>query len=139
MFSVNSLNTAAILVGWRTTTATSCEFFAAERIIAGPPISICSIASSRVTFAADRFRKRIEIHDDHIDRFDSVLLHGGDVFRVVTNREQAAMNAWMQCLDAAIHHLGKASDVGDVANVMPASRKAFAVPPVLMISTLKLA
>ncbi|OQA30912.1 MAG: hypothetical protein BWY57_02604 [Betaproteobacteria bacterium ADurb.Bin341] len=38
---------------------------------------------------------------------------------IVAHREDAAMNRRVQRLDAAVHHLGKAGEVGDVEHVMP--------------------
>ena len=38
---------------------------------------------------------------------------------VVADRQQAAVHQGMQRLDPAIHHFGKAGDVGDVAHRQP--------------------
>ena len=68
------------------------------------------------TFPFDRFCKRVKIHHHHVDRCYPVLLHRGEVFIVITNREKSTVNTRMQRLDAAIHHLWKSCDVGDVVN-----------------------
>ena len=67
------------------------------------------IGSSR-----DGLFERIEIDHEQINRPNALRPHGGGMFSVVADREQAAMDLGMQSLDAAIHHLRKASDVGDV-------------------------
>ena len=56
-------------------TATSPWFLAAERIIAGPPISIFSMQSSKLGAARHGFLKRIEIDHDQIDRLDVMRAH----------------------------------------------------------------
>ena len=38
---------------------------------------------------------------------------------VVADREQAAMHLGMQRLDAAVHHFGKAGQLGDVLDLQP--------------------
>ena len=38
---------------------------------------------------------------------------------IVAHRQDAAVDRRVQRLDAAVHHLGKAGEVGDVAHVMP--------------------
>src|ERR1043166_4790401 len=47
---------------------------------------------------AARYRrlKRIEVYDDQIDRKDSVLFHFCDVLTVVAQRENSAVQLWMQ-------------------------------------------
>ena len=41
-------------------------------------------------------------------------LHRGDVFGVVAQGEQPAVDRGVQRLDPPVHHLGKAGEVGDV-------------------------
>ena len=60
--------------------------------------------------------ERVEIDDDEIDGCDAVRVHGFDMFGIIAHGKQAAMHRRMQRLDAAIHDLGKAGDVGDVAD-----------------------
>ncbi len=45
-------------------------------------------------------------------------------------REDAAVDLRVQCLDAAVHHLGKPGDVGDADDGKARLRSALAVPPV---------
>ena len=58
--------------------------------------------------------ERIEIDDEEIDRADAVRLHRARMLAVVADREQAAVHLGMQRLDAAVHHFGKAGELGDV-------------------------
>ena len=62
----------------------------------------------------DRRLERIEVDDQEIDRPDAVCAHRRGVVLVVADREQAAMHLGMQRLHAAVHHLGKAGELGDV-------------------------
>jgi hypothetical protein len=72
-----------------------------------------------VCAAGDGRLKRIEIDDHQIDCADAMLLHRGCMFRIVANAEEAAVHLRMQGLDAAVHHLWKTGEVGDIAHVMP--------------------
>ena len=67
----------------------------------------------------DGFLERIKIHDEEIDRLDVVRLHRRGMVLVGADRQQAAMHARMQRLDAAVHHFGKAGQVGDIGNGEP--------------------
>ena len=49
--------------------------------------------------------------------------HRGRVLRVVADREQAAVHLGMQRLDAAVHHLGKAGELGHVDDLEPGVRE----------------
>ena len=40
--------------------------------------------------------------------------HRGGMFGIVTHRQQAAMHHRMQCLNAAVHHFGKARELANV-------------------------
>ncbi len=40
-----------------------------------------------------------------------MLLHRGGVFRVIADREEAAVDFGVERLDAAVHHFGKAGDL----------------------------
>src|SRR4026209_3050731 len=66
-------------------------------------------------FAADRCRKRIKIYDHHVDRLDAVFAHRRDMFSVVAQSKQSAVNPRMQSFYAAIHHFRKAGNVRNVA------------------------
>src|SRR5262249_26254741 len=41
------------------------------------------------------------------------------------DRQQAAMHFWMQRLDAAVHHLGRAGQLGDVEHFQPCVGQCF--------------
>ncbi len=60
--------------------------------------------------------ERIEIHDQKIDRRDSVLAGGLVVLGVATDGQQPAMHARMQRLHAAVHHFRKAGQLGNVSD-----------------------
>ena len=64
-------------------------------------------------------RERIEVDDDEVDRADAVLGHRRGVRRIVAHAEQAAVHDRVQRLDPAVHHLGKAGQLGDVAHRQP--------------------
>jgi hypothetical protein len=65
---------------------------------------------------AHRLLERVEVDADQVDRLDAVLAHGGHVLGVVAQGEQAAVDLRVQRLDAAVHHLREAGDVGDVGD-----------------------
>ena len=93
-------------------TVTAAWFFAAERSIDGPPMSICSIASSSVVPGrATVSRNGIEVHDHEVDRLDAVLAHRRHVRREVAAAEEAAVDLRVQRLHAAVEHLGEAGVV----------------------------
>ena len=57
--------------------------------------------------------KRVEIDDDQVDRRDAVPGDGLEVVGPVPARQDAAVDVGMEGLDAAVHHLREAGDVGD--------------------------
>ncbi len=57
--------------------------------------------------------ERVEVDHDQIDRRDVVGLHGGQMAFQVAAGQDAAMDARVQRLDAAVHHLGEAGIVAD--------------------------
>ena len=61
--------------------------------------------------------ERIEIDHQQIDRRDAVRLHRLRMLLVVADRKQPAMHLRMQCLDPAIHHLGKARQLRDIGDL----------------------
>ena len=80
--------------------------------------------------------ERIEIDHQQIDRRDAVLGGLRVVLRVAANGQQPAMHLRMQRLHAAVEHLGKAGELGDVLHRRaPSARSAAAVPPVEINST----
>ena len=76
------------------------------------------ILDHRVAIGAAHHRaeERIEIDDDEIDRRDAMLLHRGDMLGIVADAEQAAVDLRVKRLHPAVHHLGEAGEVGDVAH-----------------------
>jgi len=56
----------------------------------------------------------VEVDDDHVDRFDAVLGHLGDVLGVVAHSEKPAVNLGMERLHAPVEHLREAGKLGDV-------------------------
>ena len=90
---------------------------AAARTIVGPPMSICSIASSSVTpLPRDRGLERIEIHHHQLEGEDAVLGQRLHVLGIVVPAEDAAVDLGMERLEPAVHHFGEAGVVGDVAD-----------------------
>ena len=65
--------------------------------------------------ARDRCLERIEIDDDEIDRHDTVLFHLGDMFGIISLREDSAVDFRMKRFNTAIHHFGK---TGELRNVL---------------------
>ena len=68
-----------------------------------------------VAAGAAHLLERVEVDDREVDRADAVRLHGRRVPGVVADRQQAAMHGRVQRLDAAVHDLGEAGQVGYVA------------------------
>ncbi len=58
--------------------------------------------------------KGVEVHDQQIDGPDPVLLHRRHMSGIVAHGEKATVDRRVQGLDPAIHHLGKAGDIGYV-------------------------
>ena len=58
--------------------------------------------------------ERVEVDDEQVDRRDAVAEHRGLVLGMRADGEQAAMHLGMQRLDAAVHHLGEAGQIGDI-------------------------
>ncbi len=86
----------------------------------GPPMSICSISASNGTSGlGGGLDERIQVDDDDVDEADAVALGGVQVVAAVAAGEDAAVNQRMQRLDAPVHHLGEAGDVGDVGHRQP--------------------
>ena len=62
----------------------------------------------------DRGGEGVEVDDHQIDRADFMFVHRRDMFGVVADGEQAAMDLGVQRLDAAVHHFGEAGKVGNI-------------------------
>ena len=58
--------------------------------------------------------ERIQVHYQQVDRRDPVFGHHLVVQSLAT--EQAAVNSWMQGLDAAVHDFGEAGDLADIGD-----------------------
>src|SRR5581483_10005839 len=69
------------------------------------------------TLLCGRFLEGVEIHDDHVDRLDSVLGDGGAVRRIFAAMKNSAVNLRMQGFNATVEHFGEAGEVGDVFDV----------------------
>ncbi len=111
-------------------TVTSRLFLAALRSMVGPPMSIFSMASSRVQSGlGDGGLEGVEVDHHHVDRFDAVLLHGRHVLGVVPQAEQAAMDLGMEGLDPAVQHLGKAGEIGNILDGDPFFPQQLGRPP----------
>ena len=96
------------------------KFFAAARIIVGPPMSMfsitsCSVAPRRAAVGLER----IEVHAHEVDELDLVLGGGRHVLRVVAQREQPGVELRVQGLDPPAHDLGEAREVLDRADLEP--------------------
>ena len=74
-------------------------------------VDIFNRIGQRTIRLGDRGLERIEIHHQQVDRWNTVFNHGPVV--LTTPPQQAAVNFRMQGLEATVHHLGKASVVGD--------------------------
>ncbi len=72
----------------------------------------------RIVERASRLRhrgaERVQVDDDEVDRRDRMLLERGDVRRIVTARENAAVHLRMQRLHAPIEHFRKAGVIADL-------------------------
>ena len=113
------------------TTAAKAWFFAAARIIVGPPMSMFSmISAASASRRAAGALERIEVHADEVDPLDVVLVgRGPDVLRVVADGEQPGVQARVQRLDAPVHDLREAREVLDRADLQArALRASRAVP-----------
>ncbi len=65
----------------------------------------------------DGLFKRVQVDHQQVDRADAVFVHRGDMGVVVAQGQQATVDHRVQGLDTAIHHLGKAGDLGDVLDL----------------------
>ena len=73
----------------------------------------------------DRLPERIEVHADHVDKLDLVLLQRFQVFGIVAAGQQAAVHVGVQGLDAAVADFGKSRHVADVDNLDTAVGQQF--------------
>ena len=80
------------------TIVTHAWFFAAARVIAGPPMSIVSMSG--------RCSNGIEVRHDELERPDAVEVEVVAVALVAEIGEQPAVDLRVQRLHAAVEHLG---------------------------------
>ena len=78
-----------------------------------------SMHSSNAAPVRERRLERIEIDDEQVDRRDVVGEHRRLVLGIVADRQQPAMDLRVQGLDPPVHHLGKAGEIGHVADRKP--------------------
>ena len=64
----------------------------------------------------DRLHEGVEVHHHQIDRADVMLGHGGQMLGIIAHGQQAAVHLGMQGFHPAVHHLGKAGEIGNVAH-----------------------
>ena len=72
--------------------------------------------------ARDRRFERIEVHIEHIECVDAVLLHCLGMLGIVAQRQQTAVHFRVQRLHAPVHHLRKTRDGADVLHLQPRIR-----------------
>src|SRR5690349_20661266 len=73
--------------------------------------------------------KRIEVYRDEIDRVDPLLLRCLHMLCVRAPREKSAVNFRMKCLYAAVHDLGKTSEITYVLDLESGAAKGFSCAP----------
>ena len=59
----------------------------------------------KITTCREGFLKRIKVHHQHINGLDVVFRHRGLVRFIIAYGEQPPMNAGMERLDTAVHHI----------------------------------
>ena len=120
------------VVGGVPTTATSAWFFAAARIIAGPPMSIFSTQASKRRGAAEHLLEGVEIDDLEVDGLDAMREHRrphARGFRGWASRPPCTFG-W-RVLRPSIHHFREARQLGDIGDLQSLlGLSALAVPPV---------
>ena len=67
----------------------------------------------------DGFFKRVQVHHQQVDHPDPMFGSGRLMPGIVAQRQKPAMHDRMQRLDAAVHHLGEAGDLGHVLDRDP--------------------
>ena len=63
--------------------------------------------------------ERIKVYHQQVDRPDTVFVHRHQVIFIIPQRQQPAMDHWVQRFHAAIHHLGKTRQLGHIPNLQP--------------------
>ena len=100
-----------------TTTSTPRKFFAAARTERRPAdVDLLDQRLERRRRIRGGLRERIQVDDDDIDEADAVARERREIVGTIAPREDAAVQRRVQRLHAAVHHLGKAGDVGDAGH-----------------------
>ena len=97
------------------------------------------ISSQRHAGSGCGLLKGVEVHDHHVDRARYHAPQPPDMLLGRRAVKQAAVDDRVQGFDAAIEHLGKAGEVGDIADGEAGLAQSLAVPPVETSSTSKAA
>ncbi len=99
-------------------------------------MSMFSMSSAKVDVGSGGgLFEGVEVDHHHVDGLDTVLLDGGSVFGFAADVQHATVDVGMQRLDAAVQHLRKAGEIGDVADGQAGFARVRAVPPVETSST----
>ena len=99
--------------------ATFAKFFAAERTMAGPPMSICSMIVIRRGAGGDGLGERVQVADDEFERGDAELGQLRLVAGEAQVGEDAGVHRGVQRLHPAVERLREAGDVRHVGDRMP--------------------
>ena len=75
-----------------------------------------------------RLGKGIKIYDHKVDGANMMFGHCGGMFGIIAHRKQTAMHHRMQCLHAAVHHLGKARQLAYVLYGQASGAERFGGP-----------
>ena len=77
-------------------------------------MSMFSMQVVEIGVARDRGLERVQIDHEEVDRANAMRAHRRHVRVIVADGEQPAMDLGVQRLDPAVHHFGKAGEIGDV-------------------------
>jgi len=73
--------------------------------------------------------ERIKIDHNQVDCADGMLVHRSSMLLIVAYREQAAVHLGVERFHAAIHHLGKAGQLRDIAHRQTGIAQCFGGSP----------
>jgi hypothetical protein len=124
-FALELLGTTSAYCDASVSTPTSFQFLAALRTMAGPPMSMFSMASASVqpalaTVASNGYRLTTSRSMVSMPWAFSAAMCSGSV----AAGQQAAMHLGVQGLDAAVQHLGEAGDLGHLGHGQALRRPA---------------
>ena len=77
-------------------------------------VDILDCLLDRHTLLLNRLTEGIEIHADHVDKLDLILLEGLQVALIVTTSQQTAMHLRVERLDTTITNLREARYIADI-------------------------